>query len=111
MRQLLRMILVLATMLSAAGCAVPVRAGEPPAADRGATSATLQFRGEIVHLSFEGGFWGIVAEDGSRYDPGRLPPEFQQAGLKVLVTAKLVRERVSFRMWGKPIELVKIERR
>lgn len=70
----------------------------------------LQFRGEVVHLAMEGGFWGIVAEDGRRYDPGRLPADLQQPGLKVRVTARPVQGRVSFRQWGVPIDVVHIER-
>jgi hypothetical protein len=98
--------IALVALVWIAGCAPATHAGDAPAP----VAATLQFRGEIVHLTLEGGFWGIVAEDGRRYDAGRLPPEFQQPGLKVWVSAKPVPGRVSFRMWGTPIELVHIER-
>lgn len=89
-------------LLAAAGCAAQAGDASP--------DSSLQFRGEIVHLNLEGGFWGIVAEDGRRYDPGRLPREFQRAGLKVRVTAKVTPARVSFRMWGTPIDIIQIER-
>jgi hypothetical protein len=103
---LLRLGLLLAAISGLAGCTPATNATEAPASD----VAPVQFRGEIVYLAFEGGFWGIVAEDGRRYQPGGLPGEFRQPGLKVKVTAKPLRDRVTFRMWGTPIELVHIER-
>lgn len=97
---------VLMALVWIAGCAPVSHAGETSAV----VGAPLEFHGEVVRLALEGGFWGIVAEDGQRYDAGRLPREFQQPGLKVRVTARPVRDRVSFHMWGRPIELIRIER-
>lgn len=82
-----------------AGCAGPTGAGE----------TALEFRAEVVRVELEGGFWGLVAEDGRKYDPGRLAPEYRQAGLKVTVRAERA-QRVSFRQWGAPVEIVRIER-
>jgi hypothetical protein len=87
-----------ATVSLIVGCAGPVGAGE----------AVLEFRAEVVRIELEGGFWGLVAEDGRKYDPGRLTPDFQQAGLKVRVSANRA-PRVSFRMWGTPIDVLQIE--
>ena len=70
----------------------------------------LRFEGKVVHLDFEGGFWGLVSRDGQNYDPGGVPPEFQVENLPVRVTAKRRSGMVSFRMWGTLIEIVQIER-
>ena len=70
--------------------------------------ATFTFRGEVKHLTIEGGFWGIVAEDGQRYDPGKLPREFEQAGRKVRVVARRTPDQISYRQWGQLIEIVEI---
>jgi len=70
----------------------------------------LVIHGEVVLLAIEGGFWGIVGDDGRRYDPAGLPREFQQPGLKVRVEAKAIVGRISFRQWGTPIEIVRIEK-
>lgn len=80
--------------------------------DRSADSAgaPFEFRGEVAYLQIEGGFWGIVAVDGKRYDPGALPREFQQPGLRVRVVARLVQGRLSFRQWGQAIDIVALER-
>jgi inhibitor of cysteine peptidase len=69
-----------------------------------------EFRAEVVFVSLEGGFWGLKGEDGRHYDPGGLASEFRQPGLMVHVRAKRASERVSFRMWGTPIEIVHIQR-
>lgn len=84
----------------------PAMSGAGPEGD----DAVLQIRGEVVYLDIEGGFWGIVGDDGRRYDPGRLAADFRQPGLKVQVTARAERARVSFRMWGTPITIEHIER-
>jgi hypothetical protein len=83
-----------------------VRADNPGAV----TVPTFEFRGEVSHQALEGGFWAIVADDGRRFDPGKLPPEFQQAGLKVRVVAKLAKDRLSFRQWGQAIDIVSLSR-
>ena len=75
---------------------------------RAEQATTFMFRGEVTHLTLEGGFWGIVAEDGRRFDPGQLPKAFQQAGRKVQVIARRTPDRISFRQWGQLIEIVEI---
>lgn len=80
---------------------------DKPAGD---VAAALEFRGEVTYLPIEGGFWGIVAADGRRYDPGVLPPEFQQPGLRVRVVARAAQGRLSFRQWGQAIDIVTLER-
>jgi len=74
-------------------------------------SEKMEIVGEVVRVELEGGFWGIVDRDGRRYDPSGLPSAFQQAGLKVRVHARADAERLSFRMWGRPIVIEHIERR
>jgi hypothetical protein len=70
----------------------------------------IQGKGTVKHLSFEGGFYGIVADDGKHYDPLNLPPEFRVDGLRIRFTAILTDNIVSFHMWGYMVKLVLIER-
>lgn len=65
--------------------------------------------GTVVYLSFEGGFYGIVADDGKKYDPINMPEEFKVDGLRVRFTANLT-NYASFHMWGYVVELFFIER-
>ena len=67
-------------------------------------------RGEIVYLSFEGGFYGIISDYGMHYDPINLPDEFRIDGLRISFRAKIRRDQVSFHMWGTIIELLSIDR-
>lgn len=65
----------------------------------------------VRYLPLEGGFFGLVASDGSQYDPTNLSQEFQQDGLAVRATLRPLRGVASFRMWGTIVEIVAIEKR
>jgi len=67
-------------------------------------------KGTVVYLDLEGGFYGIVADNGKRYDPINLPKEFQQDGLRVSFEAKIRDDLASFHMWGQLVEIIKINR-
>lgn len=67
--------------------------------------------GTVRHIPLEGGFYGIVADDGRHYDPVNLPVEFRQDGLSVTCRIRPARNHVSFRMWGQLVEIVDIQRR
>jgi hypothetical protein len=49
----------------------------------------IQGNGNIIYSSLEGGCWGIAMDDGNRYGFLILPESFQQAGLRVRISAKL----------------------
>jgi hypothetical protein len=66
--------------------------------------------GTIRYHSFEGGFYGIVADSGEGYDPINLPAEFARDGLRVRFQVKEKKGKVSFHMWGKIVEIVRIEK-
>lgn len=78
-----------------------------PVAGEGRQTA-LQFEARVVHLDLEGGFWGLIAADGSKYDPGRLEQRFMKHGLRVRVQAQAV-DVASIRMWGTPVRIIAIE--
>ncbi|MBM3319052.1 MAG: hypothetical protein FJY73_00050 [Candidatus Eisenbacteria bacterium] len=63
--------------------------------------------GTIVFLSFEGGFFGIVDDHGRRWDPSGLPEELQVDSLRVRFEG-IPTDDVTFRMWGRTIELISI---
>jgi len=66
--------------------------------------------GTIVWLDFEGGFWGIVGDDGEGYDPINLGSEFQHEDLRVYFEAKIRTDLGSFHMWGKIVEILEIQK-
>lgn len=90
------LILLLALTVLTAGAAYP-------------PDQTLNFCGTVQHIGLEGGFWGIIADDGKKYDPLNLADDFKREGLRVKVEA-VVRNRAGFHMWGTYIEIRNIRK-
>ena len=66
--------------------------------------------GTIRRVDLEGGFWGLLSDDGQRYDPtGSLPRAAQQEGARVRVVASKRNGVATFRMWGTMIDVVSCE--
>jgi hypothetical protein len=65
--------------------------------------------GTVRHLDLEGGFWGIIADDGRKFDPMGLDAAFQKEGLRVRIEATPETDMMSTRMWGTMVTLTKIE--
>jgi L-ascorbate metabolism protein UlaG (beta-lactamase superfamily) len=66
--------------------------------------------GTVQHIGIEGGFYGLVADSGEKYDPVNLPDEFKKDGLRVRFAVKEKQGVASFHMWGKIVDVLKIER-
>lgn len=97
---------------TAAGLVVPGIAfadGEPPAfAESTQEKSILTFTGRVERVELEGGFWGIVTDDGQKLDPGKLPETVQVDGLRVQGRAQVLTDVMTIRMWGTPVELLEI---
>ncbi len=65
--------------------------------------------GEIVYLSFEGGFFGIKSDDGNNYDPINLHFEFAVVGLRVESFGERL-DLDTIHMWGKIIRIEFIQK-
>ncbi len=65
--------------------------------------------GTVKFVELEGGFYGIVGDDGKKYDPINLEQTYQEDGLRVRFQAKIRQDISSIHMWGTIIELTKIE--
>ncbi|MFA5516224.1 MAG: hypothetical protein WDA20_08045 [Desulfuromonadales bacterium] len=72
-------------------------------------SERIEFVGRIVHVSLEGGFFGIIADNGGKYDPVALPEAFRRDDLRVNVEARRLPSSVGFHMWGEKIEIIAIK--
>ncbi len=68
------------------------------------TTGTVRFQG------ISGGFWGIVADDGRKFDPMGLDAKFQKEGLRVRIEATPDPDRMSTHMWGTIVTLTHIEK-
>lgn len=69
----------------------------------------LTILGFIKYVELEGGFFGIMTEDGNKYFPEYLEQDFKVDGLNVRVVAKPQEQILGIQMWGTPIEILKIE--
>ncbi len=67
------------------------------------------FEGRIVFNQFEGGFYGIITQNGKRLNPSNLPTDFRRAGLRVRGCYRQIPNRVTLQMWGQLVEFLHIE--
>ena len=68
-------------------------------------------QGKIVYHTFEGGFWGIEAENGHCYLPVKgLPGEFKVQNLRIKAELAPV-QTVSLQMWGQPVQIRSIHKK
>jgi hypothetical protein len=67
--------------------------------------------GTVRYIDLEGGFFGIIANNGVHYEPHNLPPEFAVDGLRVIFRA-VAEDRVQciIPMWGKTVRIIWIEK-
>ncbi len=64
--------------------------------------------GTVRFINVEGGFYGIVGDDGAKYDPVNLDESFKVEGQRVRYRLKVASDRVSFHMWGTIVEVLHI---
>lgn len=62
--------------------------------------------GKVVFESLEGGFWGIVDENGGQWLPVDFPAGLKKKGLRVQIIARERDDVVSFLMWGTPVRIL-----
>ena len=66
--------------------------------------------GAVKFIYLEGGFYGIIGDNGKRYYPTNLNQEFEVDGLRVRFEAKIRDDVVGIHMWGTPIKILKIKK-
>ena len=76
----------------------------PPGNESGPSVSGL---GTVVHLDFEGGFYGILADDGTKLDPAGLPESCRVDGLRVAFKG-VITGGYTTHMWGKRIRITSI---
>ena len=70
----------------------------------------MQITGVIVFEDLEGGFWGIVGTDGSRFEiENSLPDDVKEPGCMVEAEVEPTGS-VSIRQWGNPVKVVSVSR-
>jgi hypothetical protein len=60
----------------------------------------LEFTGTVTYIEVEGGFYGIITDQGEKFKPLFLDDLLKQEGLRVRVTAVLRPNMMGFHQWG-----------
>lgn len=77
---------------------------------RDAATQTFSFEGQVRFIELEGGFWGLMSREGEKYLPrGGVPIPLQRRGLAVTGRLRTLEGLVSYRMWGRPVEIVELQ--
>lgn len=67
--------------------------------------ATFHLTGQVYYGNLEGGFYGIIGDDGMKYQPTNLPRKFKKEGLNLKFDAKSRDNMMSDFQWGALVEL------
>ena len=61
----------------------------------------MMLQGTVRYLNLEGGFWGIVADNGQKILPKNLPQEYRKDGIRLSFTAQEITGMMTIQQWGK----------
>jgi len=64
--------------------------------------------GTVTYIELEGGFFGIITDDGAKFLPLNLPDRYACDGTEVEFTAVIAHDTTTFAMWGVPVNLLSI---
>ena len=104
-------LVVCLTLLIALGaCQSSPPAAREAAPVTGAGEESQVVKGTVRHIDLEGGFYGIVTDDGTNLDPVNLPEEFRKDGVRLQARVVPLRDRVSIHMWGTPVRIIEFKR-
>lgn len=65
--------------------------------------------GTVKRFDLEGGFFGILAEDGAQLYPTNLPTEFQRDGLRIRFDFEKAAV-FTIHQWGTPVSVTNVEK-
>ncbi len=75
------------------------------AADTTQINTSFHMTGQVTSPTTIQGFYGIIGDDGVKYQPTNLPRKFKKEGLIIQFDAKLKANTMSTFQWGKIVEL------
>jgi inhibitor of cysteine peptidase len=65
--------------------------------------------GTVTFVDLEGGFYGIIGDDGTNYYPLQMDEQYKIDGLRVAFGYEPVKDIATVQMWGDPVNLTFIE--
>lgn len=92
--------MVICAFIAVAGCTGAYSTDLPPA------DSVVSGQGTVQYIDLEGGFFGIVDDDGSNYYPLNLDPLYSHDQLKVAYNLTQKKDVVTFAMWGTPVRIL-----
>lgn len=68
-----------------------------------------EIKGRVVYNDLEGGFWGIIDEDGKKYVPVNMPEQLkiENKWSTIVLTEKSF--DAGIQMWGTYVEIISFE--
>ena len=70
---------------------------------------TISVGGTVVFRDKDGGFFGILTDNGGQYELANLDPQYHMDGLRVKITGKLDPNHLGTHNWGNPIEIDRVQ--
>jgi len=70
-----------------------------------ADTELISFSGKVVYEDIEGGFWGILTDNGDRILPDNLPDQYKISNLSVSGEGMIQEDVVTIQMWGQPFHI------
>ena len=96
------MFILLALIAAIVACGCMAAGEENESADH------ITGNGTITYIDLEGGFYGIIADDGEHYFPLDLDERYQVDGMRITFTGKVAHDTVTIQQWGIPVEIVAV---
>ena len=69
----------------------------------------IEHVGAVTFVERDGGFWGIVTADSTRFRPTNLPVEFEREGMVIEFEGYVLDEERVAGEWGIPVLLNEVE--
>lgn len=99
----------LAVCLALVGSACKTTSETPPPNENPPVQMEDGIVGTIKFMDLEGGFYGILGEDGQQYFPINLDETYREDGLRVRFTLRERTDIMTTAMWGKTVEITAIQ--
>ena len=96
------LIAVAAMVLIASSCS-PGSSGEALITDDNGSTI-----GIVSYVDLEGGFYGIITDEGVHHNPVNLHEDFRVDGLRIRYKYKTLQNVASIQMWGTSVEILEV---
>ena len=65
--------------------------------------------GTVKYMEFEGGFFGIVDENGTKLLPMKLAKQYRKNGTVLKFKGYIIKDMATIQQWGTPFEITEVE--